>query len=151
MALSNLWTQAQLEIACGGAASLVRLAKAPNASSAVYTDFIAEVRKASQGIVYAIVQVAFDPTDSTVPGADLLQQHCLAVGVYWAYHKGTGGHAIPDDVRRAYDDALAILRELKKGELALGTEDEPTGNHGAETVTVRDSTRALRSNMRGFC
>lgn len=152
MALSDLFTQAQLERVCGGAYRLVELAQASSSVDQAYLDFIAQVRLAAQADVYGLMQVAFDPTDPTVSTSPVAQAHCLSIARYWAWSYGTGGQAIPEDVSRDRTMALEGLTTIRDGQAALGTDTEPTSNAGAKTVTLDSTgTRILRANMRGFC
>jgi hypothetical protein len=155
VALPLPFTQAQLEIAVGGAADLLKLADKSGTgslSSASCQAFIAEVQAAAAGEMYSILQVAFDPADSTFPAADFVKQNALTIGVYWAWHKSTGGLAVPEKVETAKDKAIATLEKAKDGFRSLGTADDPTSNAGAENVDLDTTgTRLLRSNMGGFC
>src|SRR5262245_59311741 len=105
MPLANLFTDAQLEIGVGGADRLVQLAKAQSYGDATYTAFVAEVKRAANGRVYAILKVAIDITDPNVAIAGAIQQYALALGVYWAWWMGTGGTALPDEVVKAHEAA----------------------------------------------
>jgi len=151
MALSDLFTTAQLEIACGGADRLMRLSKARNRSDDAYTGFIAEVRAAAQADAYGLAKIAVDPLDDTVPASGMMQQSCLACAVYWAHYKGSGGQEIPDQVREARTGALDSLRELRDGGRTLDTEGTPTSNAGATLVSLNSTRRLSRTNSGGFC
>lgn len=152
MALSDLFTNAQLEIALGGASRLVQLANAQSVSDAACVAFIAEVRAAADADVYSVVQVPFDITDATVQGAAFLSQAALSIAVFQAWYKGTGGQAVPEQVDKERTVALGRIKELASGERGLGTETEPTSATGVRTVTLdMTGTRILRRNMPGFC
>lgn len=149
---SELFTLAQIETAVGGARTLVQLAKASDTSDARYAAFVAEVRAAAEGDVYSIVQVPFDIADPTVPAAVFLQQHCLAIAVYWAYSKGSGGQAMPEDVRTKYSEAIGVLREVRSGERSLGTDTEPASQLPAQRVSLDAVPGSwTRTNWGGFC
>lgn len=155
MALPDPFSQAQLEIAVGGQSDLLKLADKTatgDLNSTACQAFIDEVMAAAAGEVLSLLQVAFDPTDPTFQSADFVQQNALVIGVYWAWHKSTGGRAVPADVETAKDKAVATLLQAKDGLRSLGTEDDPTSNAGAENVTLDTTgTRILRSNTGGFC
>lgn len=106
----------------GGAPNVVRLAKAQNASDAVYLAFVAEVKDNVNGDVYAITQVAFDISDTNLQAASFLKQKALALACYWAHFSGTGGQEVPVEVTRARDLALEQLKALAAGGTALGIE-----------------------------
>jgi len=151
VALPDLYTNAQLEIASGGAARLLQMSKAPTAASQVYSDFLDAVRRAAEADVRSIIGVSYVLSDATLNAAPLISELALTVAVYWAYWKGTGGQAVPDEVKGAYDNARRALGELRDGPRMPGTETEATGAHGIGTVIIDDPTRILRRNMRGFC
>ncbi len=155
MAYPAPFTQAQLEIAAGGSADLLQLAdksRTGDLSSASCQAFIAEVQRAAAGQLYSILQIVFDPADPTFQAADFVQQNAVVIGVYWAWHKSTGGKAIPPEVITAKNDAVATLEKAAEGLRSLGTDKTPTSNAGAKTVTIDTTgTRILRDNMRGFC
>ncbi len=150
-ALSPLFTDAQLEIAVGGAPSLVRLARASGPSDPVYAAFKAEVRMAAQADAYGLAKIAVDPTDPTVSGAGLMQQLCVTCGVYWAHSKGSGGQEIPPEVTLARKDAIEALKELRDGSRTLDTGTDPTSNLGAPSVKIRAPGAVIRRNFRSFC
>lgn len=152
MALPPLFTQAQLEVALSGAVSLRQLAKASGPTDPVLAAFVAEVQKAASGNVYAILQVAFDPHDPTFAAADYVQERAVTIGVYWAWHKGTGGVGVPDEVKAAKAEAEADLEKKREGLGALGTDADPASNAGTSLVDiVDDTTRIMRRNTGGFC
>lgn len=155
MGFPALFTQAHLEIATGGADKLLQLAdknRTGNINDATVQAFIAEVIRAASGEVYPIVQVAWDPNDPTVTGADALAEAALPIALYWAWHKSTGGVAVPEEVKTARQDAKATLKEMRDGMQALGTTTDPASNAGAKTVDIDSSgKRVLRRNMGGFC
>lgn len=158
MSLPPPFTQAQLEIAVGGADQLLELADkrgecgALGLNGAPAQAFIAEVQRAVAGRLYSILQVAFDPTDPMFQGSDFVQQLAVTMGAYWAWHKSTGGIAIPQDVKEANADAEAMLKDTRDGGQGLGTLVDPRSNAGARNVRVdQTGRRVLRKNMGGFC
>lgn len=151
MALPDLFTTAELEIACGGAGNLVRLAKAPSAASSTYTTFVDQVKAIANGDVYSIVATAFDTTTATVQAAALIQQYALAIGVFWAHSKGTGGMEIPQQVREAYNEARQVFVEIRDGTRSLGTETQPTGALDVQQVDMSAAGRGwTRGTWGGF-
>jgi len=151
VSLPDLYTTAQLEIACGGADRLKQLAKAPSTSSSIYTDFLAAVRRAAESDVRSLVGVAYVLTDAVLNAAPFISECALVVAVYWAHWKGTGVQGIHDDLKASYTDAQKKLMDLRDGPRMPGTEDDAASAHGSQTVRLDDPTRILRGNMRGFC
>jgi hypothetical protein len=129
---------------------LVQLAKARSIDDPIVQGFVAEVQRASSGNVYAILQVVFDPTDPTFAAADYVQQSAVTIGAYWAHNKSTGGQEIPPNVKEAYTDAIAQLKETRAGLTSLGTDKEPTSQVQSHQVdmTGRGWTR---KSWGGFC
>ena len=150
-ALSALYTDAQLEVAVGGAANLVRRAGATGPSDAKYTTFKNEVRAAAQADAYGLAKIAVDPTDATVSGAGLMQQLCVTIAVFWSHHKGTGGQEVPVEVTRARDDAIKALMEVRDGVRTLDTDTDPTGNNPlGKSVTLNLDGQVRRGNFGSF-
>ncbi|HZU84105.1 MAG TPA: hypothetical protein VE987_14350, partial [Polyangiaceae bacterium] len=150
--LPDLFSDAQLEIAVGGADRLVQLAKAQSYGDPTYQAFVAEVKRAANGRVYAILKVAIDITDPNVALAGAVQQYAIALGVYWAWWMGTGGTALPDEVVKAHDAAIDGLKEIVKGQETIGTEQDPATTLGVKVRSIdAEGVRILRKNLGGFC
>ena len=151
MALSALFTDAQLEIAAGGASRLLQLSGTLSPTDPAYASFKGEVRAAAQADVYGLAKIAVDPTDPTVPGSGMLQQYCLACAVYWAHAKGAGGVEMPPVVEQARKEAIAALKDLRDGVRTLDTDTDPTSNLGGPTVKVDWPGSVSRRNFGSFC
>lgn len=134
MALPNLFTQAQLENAVGGADRLVRLARTTGSTTAAYLAFVASVQAIADATGYANAQVYALVTDPTVQTAPMVSEMALVIGVYWAHFKGTGGMEIPVEVGHAYEKAMTFFRELKAGDTALGTAATPSTSAGLTQI-----------------
>lgn len=158
MALPDLFSQADLEIAIGQAANLVELARASSTADPAYAAFVAQVRRAVQGDVYSLLAPSVDITDPNIPISDFVQGQCMPMAVYWAYHKGTAGQAIPDPVRAAYQEAKQALIDFREGNRSLGTQNEAARSAPAHDVDM-DATGPsgapgsgwTRKNWGGFC
>lgn len=151
MSLPDLFTQAQLEIACGGAPTLMRLAKKTPAEVSEYAAFVAAVRSAAESDVRSLVGVAYVLSDATLNAAPFISELALTIAVYWAHWKGTGGQEVPELVRAAYDNARTSLGELRDGPRMPGTETEAANATGTKLVTLSSASRVSRGNMGGFC
>lgn len=155
MAFPPLFTQGQLEIAAGGTDKLLQLVdktKSQQLSSVPCQAFLAEVQNATLGEVCAILQVAFNPADPTFQGASFVQQNAVTIGLYWTWHKSTGGIAVPPEVKDAREQAIATLKQARDGLQSLGTDVTPESNVGVTSVNlVTSSRRILRRNTGGFC
>lgn len=155
MAYPDLFTQAQLEVAVGGADKLLELVdkqRTGDLSSTSCQTYISEIKAAARGEVYSILQVAYDPGSVDMSVAEFVAQNALVIGVYWTWHKSTGGMAVPPEVKEAKADAVKNLTDAKAGTRALGTDADVESNVGHKTVTVDSTgTRVLRQNMSGFC
>lgn len=153
---TSLYTQAQLQVACGGADKLLQLAdrafKTGNILATGPQTFLLEVANATAGEVNSILEVAFDPNDPVYASAQFVVEYALTLAVYWAWHKSTGGIGVPPEVKDGADKARAALKEAREGLRSLGTSPSAASNAGASTFEI-DTTgrRILRKNMFGFC
>lgn len=136
MALPHLFTQAQLELACGGAPTLVRLARARDANDPAYAAFIAAIQNIADSWAYSNAQVYAAVSDPTTQTAPILSEMALAVGVWWAHYKGSGGQEIPPGVAEGLRLAKEWFEDLKAGGVSLGTEATPSTSAGLTQVDV---------------
>src|SRR5581483_8321450 len=163
MAFADLFSQAQLEFAVGGAQNLLQLADNKSAptndlASAYCQAFIAEVKRAAAGEVYSILQVKFNPVDPTVPAADFVQQNAVVIGAYRAWQKSTGGVLKENPFENARERASANLEKAAEGIRALGTDMEPSQQLDAHQVDMggRPASSSAgnpwtRKKWGGFC
>ena len=153
--LPALYVQAQLEIAVGGAKNLRQLVDKNNTgdlASASCQAFLSEVSDFSSSEVYSLVAKGFDPMDPDVQAAKLVRQCAVTFGVYWTWHKSTGGTKIPPDVREARDDARKTITETSQSR-SLGDAGSTAGQMmGAATVKVANIPGSFsRRKMGSFC
>ena len=149
----SLFTQAQLEIAVGGASQLLQLIDrngTGDLSSASCQGVIAEIQRAATGEVLSILQTTFDPSDPNVVGADFVIQSALPIAAFWAWQKGSGGIAVPDEVKNERREAQSAVREARDGMRALATDTDPERNLAGPTVKVNWPGAVCRRNFRSF-
>lgn len=143
-----LITQAQLEIAVGGPSELLQLAD-KSGTGALSSDtcqaFITEVITIASGKIYSLVQIAADPNDPNV-ATPFVVQCAVTAGVYWAWHKSTGGIAVPPDVKEAYRDAINEMKEYAEGLRAVGASPTPATSAGLETIDIDPCDQSLSRN-----
>lgn len=145
-----LFTQSQLEIALGGADRLRQLAKASGPSDPVLAAFVVEVQSAAAGKIYSVAQIAADVNDPNILTPFLVQ--CgITAGIYWAWHKGTGGIGIPDEVKTAYRDVINEVKEYADGQRAVGATPTPNTSAGLTNIdpdpqNVTMTRRSLRDS-----
>jgi phage gp36-like protein len=76
------------------------------------------------------------------PIPDLVQKWAVTIAVYLLYRRR---QRVPDDVRQAYEDAIARLKDVVAGRLTLGIETDPLpstqGNQGEVFGPPRVFTR----------
>ena len=150
MSLPHLFNQAQLEAAVGGPDRLVRMARCTGPSDPNYAAFIASVQNIADGTAYSHAQVYAAVTDTTTQTSPVLSEMALAVGVWWAHYKGTGGQEIPMGVAEGLRIATAWFESLKNGGATLGTELTPSTSAGLTQVDIDpDSVRMTRANLNG--
>lgn len=131
-----LFTQAQLEIAAGGADKLLQLVdktKSGQLASAPCQAFIAEVISTASGKIYSVAQIAADVNDPNIVTPFLIQL-AVTAGLYWAWHKSTGGIAVPPDVKDAYKDAIDEVKDYAEGLRAVGATPTPSTSAGLENI-----------------
>lgn len=68
----------------------------------------------------------------------LIREWTLCIAEYELYKRGPGP-AVPEKIRRSYEDTLDRLRELAKGELSLPGEEEVSRELNS-SVTVGENT-----------
>jgi hypothetical protein len=149
--LAALYTQEQLEIAAGGADELLHLVdkkRTSQLSSAPCQAFLAEVQEAAISDLYSILQIPFNPDDTTVQQSPFVRQNGVTLGLYWTWHKSTGGKAIPDDVKTARVEAIANLKEARESLRTLATSTEPSSSLSSHQV---DRGPWTRRGFGGFC
>lgn len=152
MALPDLFTDAQLEVAVGGAKRLLQLSGAASVSDPVYATFKAAVRRVADADVYSLVGPAFATGDTTVQQSPLLAEYSLAIAAYWAHKKGSGGLEIPEGISSGYEEARLGLAEIREGDRALATSDEPTTNLQPQRVDMSANGKGwTRKTWGGFC
>lgn len=141
-----LFTQTQLEIALGGADRLRQLAKASGPTDPVLVAFVAEVQSAASGKIYSVAQIAANVNDPNILTPFVIQCGVTA-GVYWAWHKSTSGIGIPEEVKAAYRDAIAEVKEYAEGLRAVGGTPTPSTSAGLENIDPdpNDQTITRRS------
>jgi hypothetical protein len=142
-----LFTQAQLEIALGGSDKLVQLAKAASINDPVIAAFMVEVTAAASGKIYSVTQIAADVNDPNILTPFMVQCGVVA-GVYWSWHKSTGGQAIPPEVKEAYRDAIDEVKEYAEGLRAIGATPTPSTSAGLENIDPNPTgTRITRKSL----
>ena len=154
-ALPALFTQAQLENAVGGAIALRQLIDKNNTgalTSAACQAFLADIYSFASAEVYSLLAKGFDPLDPDTQGAPLVCQCALTIGVYWTWHKSTGGTAIPPEVRDARDDSRKTITETSQSRSLGDAGSQTSTTQGVSSVYVADLPGSLsRGKMGGFC
>lgn len=131
-----LFTQTQLGIALGGQDKLLALVDKQNTSdinSASCQSFITEIISAACSKIYSVAQIAADVTDPNIVTPFLIEC-AVAAGVYWTWHKSTGGTAVPDEVKSGYRDTIAEVKEYAEGLRAIGSTPTPHTSAGLENI-----------------
>lgn len=162
--MATYCTQADLELAVGGAAVLRDLldknntgSADPNQVTAVLTEATAEVNSA--------INVAFDITTLVAPYPDALVQWTKRIAAYYAYLQSTSGMAMPENIKESYQAAQQWLDKVAHGDRSLGStvppgaeksmgQVDPNPNVGStpsnNTTLAQDGGRVTRQTMSGF-
>lgn len=145
-----LFTQSQLEMAVGGADKLLQLVdktKTNDLASADCQTFIAEIITTACSKIYSVAQVAADVTDPNI-ATPFLAQCAVSAGVYWAWHKSTGGIAVPDEIKAAYREAIEEVKQYAEGLRAIGATPTPSTSAGLENIDPDpDGVRLTRTTL----
>lgn len=80
--------------------------------------------------------------ETPVPASDFVNELVLCIAEYEAYKSGAGGN-VPEKIRRSFEDALADLKAIAAGKMALAGATAPTSIAAAEGIISIDSTTAL--------
>lgn len=146
--LPHLFTQAQLENGVGGAPRLVQLARATGPGDPAYATFVASVQNIADGTGYSNSQVYAAVTDPTTQTSPMLSEMALAVGIWWAHYKGSGGQEVPQGVVDGMKIATEWFDGLKNGTVTLGTSATPSTSAGLTQVDPNpDGTRMTRDSL----
>lgn len=123
-------------------AQLLQLADDEKTGAQV-TDRVTRVIISAEGIINGYLQSRYVvPVTGTIP--DIMQKWAVDIAKYFLYQR----RRVPEDVRQAYEDAMAMLRDVSTGKMGLGIEPAPTGStlfsgggavYTEERIFTRDS------------
>lgn len=135
-------SQIQLERAVGGAQKLLQAIDTSHTNSLASAEcqaLITEVLDEANGDVNGYIGLVVDLGDPSLQTAPQLVRYELAIAAELAWLKGTGGHAMPENIRtdaqRARDN-LELIRDRKKG---IGLTTRPTTAQPVQQVTTSDT------------
>lgn len=115
-------TQADLEIAVGGAKILRELSD-PNKTGSIVSSWVTDYLESGAAEIRTAVEVKHDPETIENLDADSkrrLKDANAALSARIAYTKGGQGHAMPEWVSQAADRAETFLEKLATGTRRLG-------------------------------
>lgn len=145
-------TQAQIEEACGGASRLVKLAGATNTADSRYAEFIEICQAPANAYIRSLIAKVIDPDDASIAADALLADHEATLTAKLAYRKGTGGQAMPDQLKASVDEFEKWETRVDGGKIAFSSQTAQATNAGVKMVTTDTTgTRVTRRNMGGFC
>jgi phage gp36-like protein len=83
---------------------------------------------------------------ATVPA--IVKALSIEIAVYYLYKRRT----VPEIIEKAYDKAIARLKDIAKGLLTLGVDPPPAASttDGAESNTTADNRIFTRDKMTGY-
>jgi hypothetical protein len=146
-----LFIQAQLEMAVGGADKLLQLVDKTGTgdlASGACQAFIAEIISTASGKIYSVAQIAADVNDPNILTPFSVQCGVMA-GVYWTWHKSTGGIAVPDEVKSGYRDTIDEVKEYAAGLRATGGTASPSTSAGLENIDPNPSGHRITRKSLG--
>lgn len=137
-------------MAVGGAAKLLQLVDKTNSadlSSGPCQAYITEIISTASGKIYSLVQVAADVNDPNVI-TPFVVQCAVTAGVYWTWHKSTGGIAVPEEIKTAYREAIDEVKEYAEGLRAVGATPTPSTSAGLVNIDPNPSgNRITRKSL----
>ncbi len=147
-------TKADLERALGGAHALVELLDFDGdgvADAASVNEILVEVDAEANSYIGMAVDVS-DPSVATAPLLLMKEKDC---GIYLCWRRGTRWQACPDEVKQAYQDALAWYEKVGARQAGLGNTTRPTSSQPVQQATsTADSTfyseNSPRQRFRGM-
>jgi phage gp36-like protein len=161
-------TQADLEIAVGGAQVLKQLAD-PNRSGTTQLSIVVDYLEDGAGEIRAATEIKHDPeTLANLDPVSLrrLQDSNTALSARIAYEKGGRGMAMPDYVRERAERADKFLDDLAKGLRRLGrvaggtvaalsqpvgtVDHDPNGDGGEDANGAPTNKITVAGLMQGF-
>lgn len=130
--------QQQLERALGGASVLVGLSDKAGTGVAD-PSFVSDVLNDAEGDANSMIALAVDLTDPALATSSLLVRHQLAIAVYLAWFRGSGGQAIPSEVTDNLKEAERVLTLVGERRRSLGLPVKPVGGQIVQQVTKKDT------------
>lgn len=117
-----------------------------NKTGIVIADRVARAIASAEGVVNGYVGARYTvPLTGTIP--DLVQKWTGDIAKYFLYQR----RRVPEDVRQAYEDAIASLRDVATGKMTLGIEPAPTASAISNQGAVYGPERVFtREKMEGF-
>ena len=115
-----------------------------SAGAAISETALSDVIANASAIVDGYCSRYYDVPFSTVP--EVIKQVTLSIAIYKLYENKKAGAG--DAVRRRYEDAMAILKDVNSGKLSLETTDVSAPSRLRPTVAFQANTRLFK---RGFC
>lgn len=139
-------TQSDLEDACGGAARLVQFTDWDNDRVADAARITAALDKASGEVDSYIVKQRAVPLAVATPKV----KEVTAVLALYAMARSRG--MVNEQLRTDYEDALAWLKAVSKGEIALDVDPQPTKTSmRIDAATSRPTAKDVsRAKLKGF-
>lgn len=138
-------TKADLERALGGAAALVQLLDFDGdrvADAASVNEILAEVDAEANSYIGMAIDVS-DPLVDTAPMLLLKEKDCA---VYLCWRRGTRWQECPDEVKQAYQDALAWYEKVGRRDAGLGNTTRPTSSQPVQQATATTDASFFSEN-----
>lgn len=80
------------------------------------------------------------------PAPDLIKKLSITITVYLLYRRR---QRVPDDVRTAYEDAIAMLKDIARGVITLGIDPPPAESTKASAGEVSGPERIFSRDKLG--
>lgn len=141
-------TKADLERAVGGAHALVQLLDIDGdgvADAASVAEILIEVDAEANSYISPAIDLS-DPSIDTAPLLLMREKDCA---VYLCWRRGTRWQECPDEVKQAYQDALAWYEKVADRKAGLGNTTRPTSSQPVQqAIADADSTFTSENSPR---
>jgi phage gp36-like protein len=140
--LGNYITPGDLEKAVG-AAELIKLTTDTRNATEADADRVAEVIAYAEGTVEAYARVRYP---LPLPVTQMVKSLCLRLAIFKLYEaRASSDQGLYKIKRNAHDDAMSVLKSLRKGEAALDipAAEETTTNPGSPDRVLKGNSKPV--------
>lgn len=128
-------------------AELVQLTNDEVGATTIDTDVYEGVRDDAEAEIDAYLGARYSlPLDSTPA---VVKRLSITITVYYLYARRFAG-GVPEQIRKSYEDAVALLRRLSDGTATLGVQPAPTQNSERLAEVSGQTAVFTRTSLKSF-